>query len=113
MLGVIIKCDSKIVNYVDASLNLNVGIYKAYKKPNKETGHIHVDSNYPPSVMKKIPKSTAARLFSLSSSKKKISRSCTALQTKPYKLQTQKKINLRRKKCKKTKGNTQNKHKMV
>ena len=72
MLGVIIKCDSKIVNYVDVSLNLNVGIYKAYKKPNKETGHIHVDSNYPPSVMKKIPKSMAARLFSLSSSKEKL-----------------------------------------
>ena len=72
MLGVTIKCDSKIVNYFDVSLNLNVGIYKAYKKPNNETGHIYVDSNYPPSVIKKIPKSIAARLFSLSSSKEKL-----------------------------------------
>ena len=71
MLGVTIKCDSKIVNYFDVSLNLNVGIYKAFKKPNNETVHIHVDSNYPPSVIKKIPKSIAARLFSLSSSKEK------------------------------------------
>ena len=50
-------------------LYLNDGTYKPYKKLNNETKYIHVDSDHPPSIIKQIPKSTATRLSSLSSSK--------------------------------------------
>ena len=43
------------------------------KKTNKETKYIHVYSDHPPSIIKQIPKSIAATLFLLSSSKEKAS----------------------------------------
>ena len=69
MLDVIIECNTKIVNHLDVTFNLNDGTYKPYKKPNDETKYIHVDSDHPPSIIKQIPKSIATRLSSLSSSK--------------------------------------------
>ena len=59
----------KIVNYLDVTLNLNDGSYRPYKKPNEETNYIHVNSDHPPSILKKLPKSIEKRLSSLSSSK--------------------------------------------
>ena len=55
----------KIVNYLDVTVNLNDGIFK----PNNETKYIHLDSDHPPSIINHIPKSIAARLSSLLSSK--------------------------------------------
>ena len=69
MLDVIIECNTKIINYLDVTFNLNDGTYKPYKKPNDETKYIHVGSDHPPSIIKQIPKSIATRLSSLSSSK--------------------------------------------
>ena len=69
MLDVIIECNTKIVNYLDVTFNLNDGTYKPSKKPNDETKYIHVDSDHPASIIKQIPKSIATRLSSLSSSK--------------------------------------------
>ena len=68
-LDVIIECNTKIVNYLDVTFNLNNGTYKPYKKPNDEMKYIHVDSDHPPSIIKQIPMSIATRLSSLSSSK--------------------------------------------
>ena len=65
MLDIIIECNTKIVNHLDVTFNLNDGIYKPYKKPNDETKYIHVDSDHPPSIIKQIPKSIATRLSSL------------------------------------------------
>ena len=69
MLDVIIECNTKIINYLDVTFNLNDGTYKPYKKPNDETKYIHVGSDHPPSIIKQISKSIATRLSSLSSSK--------------------------------------------
>ena len=69
MLDVIIERNMKIVNHLDVIFNLNDDTYKPYKKPNNDTKYIHVDSDHPPSVTMQIPKSIAARLSSLSSSK--------------------------------------------
>ena len=69
MLDVINECNTKIVNCLDVTFNLNDGTCKPYKKPNDETEYIHVDSDHPPSIIKQIPKSIATRLSSLSSSK--------------------------------------------
>ena len=41
MLDVIIKCNMKIVNYLDITFNLNDGTCKPYKKPNHKTKYIH------------------------------------------------------------------------
>ena len=69
ILDVIIECNTKIVNYLDAIFNLSDGTYKPCKKPNDETKYIQVDSDHPPSIIKQIPKSIETRLSSLSSSK--------------------------------------------
>ena len=68
-LDIIINRNMKIVNYLDVTLNLNDGSYRPYKKPNEETNYIHVNSDQPPSILKRLPKSIEKRLSSLSSSK--------------------------------------------
>ena len=46
-LDIIIKCNLKIVNYLDVTLNLIDGSYRPYKKPNEETNYIYVNSDNP------------------------------------------------------------------
>ena len=66
MLDVITKFNTNILNYVNVIFNSN---NDAYKKTNNKTKYIRVDSDHPPSIIKQIPKSIAARLSSLSLSK--------------------------------------------
>ena len=40
-LQIIIKCNLKIVDYLDATLNLNDSIYRLFHKTNEETNYIH------------------------------------------------------------------------
>ena len=68
-LDIIVQCNLKITNYLDITLNLNDGSYRPYRKPNKETNYIHVNSDHPPSIIKEIPRSIEERLSILSSSK--------------------------------------------
>ena len=68
-LKIVIKCNLKVVNYLDATFNLNDGSYKPYKKPNDETLYINAKSNHPPNIIKQLPISVEDRLRSLSSSK--------------------------------------------
>ena len=68
-LDITVQCNLKITNYLDITLNLNDGLYHPYKKPNKETNYIHVNTDHPPSIIKKIPQSIEKRLSILSSSK--------------------------------------------
>ena len=42
-LGIVIKCNTKLVNYLDVALNLNNSNYKPYHKPNNEILYIHKD----------------------------------------------------------------------
>ena len=60
----------KVVNYLDATFNLNDRIYKPYTKPNNETKYIHKDSNHLPSVIRQIPLSIESRLSTLSFNEK-------------------------------------------
>ena len=66
-LDIVIQCDTKIVNYLDVSPNLNNSNYKSYQKPNNEILYIHKDSNHPPSILKQIPALTEKRISTLSS----------------------------------------------
>ena len=68
-LRIIIKCTLKIVDYLDVPLNLNDGTYRPFHKPNEETTYIHVESDHPPQIIKKIPRSIEKRLSRLSSTK--------------------------------------------
>ena len=54
---IIIKCNLKVVDYLDKTLNLNDGTYHSLHKPNEETTYIHVESDHPPKIIKKIPRS--------------------------------------------------------
>ena len=68
-LQIIIECNLKVVNYLDATFNLNDGSYRAYRKPNCKTHYIHIQSNHQPSITKQLSRSVEKRLSQLSSSK--------------------------------------------
>ena len=68
-LGITIKCNMKIVDYLDLTFNLNNGTYKPYRKPNDETMYVHRESNHPPSVIKTLPEMIEKRISELSSTK--------------------------------------------
>ena len=68
-MQIIKKCNLKIVDYLDLTLNLNDGTYRPFHKPNKETTYIHVESDHPLQNIKNIPRSIKKRLFRLSSAK--------------------------------------------
>ena len=54
-LDIIVPHNLKITNYLDITLSLNDGSYCPYRKPNKETNYIHVNSDYSSSIIKEIP----------------------------------------------------------
>ena len=66
-LNVIVQCNSKIINYLDITLNLNDDTYRPYRKSNKETKYIHVNSDHPPSIINEIPHTIEERRSTLSS----------------------------------------------
>ena len=69
-LALDIRCNLKIVNFLDVTLDLNNSTYKPYTKPNDETKYIHANSNHPPSIIKQLPVSIENRLSSISCDKK-------------------------------------------
>ena len=54
-LNIIVKCNLKIVDYLDVTLNLSEGSYKAFQKPNSKISYIHRESNHPPNIIKQLP----------------------------------------------------------
>ena len=56
-LNLDMKCNLKIVDYLDISFDLNIDIYKPFNKPNSKLLYINASSNHSPSVLKQIPKS--------------------------------------------------------
>ena len=69
-LKLIIKCNHKIVDFLDVTLNLKDSTYKPYHKPNDQICYIHKESNHPPSITKQLPFSIETRLSKISSNKK-------------------------------------------
>ena len=66
-LRVVVKCNLKIVDYLDITFNLGEGTYKPFKKPNNHPRYVHVESNHPKSILKQIPKSISKRISANSS----------------------------------------------
>ena len=65
--SIIVKCNLKIVDFLDVTLDLSDGSYKPFHKPNSEINYIHRESNHPPSIIKQSPLSVESRLSKLSS----------------------------------------------
>ena len=56
-LQITIEANKKVVDFFDITLDLRTAIYKPCKKPNSNLTYIHKQSNHPPSIIKKLPKS--------------------------------------------------------
>ena len=56
-LNLEIKCNLKIVDYLDITFDLTTGLFKPYSKTNNFPRYVNVKSNHPPCILKEIPKS--------------------------------------------------------
>ena len=68
-LSVSIVSNSKEVDFLDVTLNLETDTFKPYIKPGDKPLYVNSNSNHPPCVIKNIPKGINQRLSSISSSK--------------------------------------------
>ena len=59
-----------MIDYLDVTVNSNDGTYRPFHQRNEETTYIHVESDHPPQIIKKILRSVEKRLSHLSSTKK-------------------------------------------
>ena len=57
-----IEIHSKIVDFLGMTLSLINGSYKPYEKPNDTLLYVNKNSNYPPQIIKKLPKTIYNRL---------------------------------------------------
>ena len=64
-----IETDSKVVDFLDITFNLNNSIYKPYKKPSDRLLYINKSSNHPPQIINQLPNIISDRLSRNSSNK--------------------------------------------
>ena len=55
-LAIIIKANLSVVNFLDIQFNVLNGTFKPYRKLNNDPIYVHKNSNHPPQVLKKLPK---------------------------------------------------------
>ena len=68
-LKIEISSNLKIINFLDATLNLSNNFYKPFNKSNTTPTYINVSSNHPASIVKQIPNAINIRIYRLLSSK--------------------------------------------
>ena len=51
-LKITIEANTKIVDFLDVTLDLNTGLFKPFIKPNNILQYVHTQSNHPPNVIK-------------------------------------------------------------
>ena len=66
-LNITIQSGLGIVDFLDVQFNLNNGTYQSYRKPDNTLVYINKKSNYPPVVLKQLPKSLTKRISDISS----------------------------------------------
>ena len=66
-LKITVQTNLKVVDFLDATLDLNTGTHQPYRKPNDEPTYINCLSNHPPSILRNIPPSIDRRISNLSS----------------------------------------------
>ena len=69
-LNLEIKCNLKIVDYLDITFDLTTGLFKPYNKTNNIPLYVNAKSNQLPSILKEIPKSVSKRILSNSCNEK-------------------------------------------
>ena len=62
------EANSKVVNYLDVTLDLRDGSFRPYLKPGNVISYVSTLSNHPPSILKSIPEGINKRLNTISSS---------------------------------------------
>ena len=65
--SIILKCNSKSVDFLNATIDLVIDIYKPFRKPNNKPLYVNKCSNHPPNILKQLPKSTEKRISETSS----------------------------------------------
>ena len=65
-LKITVEANKKTVNFLDVTLNLSSGKYKAYTKPGNIPLYVNRKSNHPVRIIENIPKSTNKRLSEIS-----------------------------------------------
>ena len=68
-LNLEIKCNLKIVDYLDITFDLTTGFFKPYNKTNNIPRYVNAKSNHPPSILKEIPKFVSKRILILFNNK--------------------------------------------
>ena len=63
-LNLAIKCNLKIVDYLDITFDLTSRLFKSYNKTNNIPRYVNAKLNHPPSILKEIPESVSKRIFS-------------------------------------------------
>ena len=66
-LKITAETNLKVVNFLDTTLNLSIGLYQPYRKPNDQPRYVNVKSNHPPTILKNLPSAIGKRLSSISS----------------------------------------------
>ena len=66
--NIAVNTNMKTVDFLNVTLDLVNEKYASYRKPNDHPLYVHTDSNHPPTVLKRIPKSINKRLSSVYSS---------------------------------------------
>ena len=56
-LAITIKANLFVVNFLDIQFNVLNGTFKPYRKLNNDPIFVYKNSNHPPQVLKKLPKS--------------------------------------------------------
>ena len=79
-LKLVIKCNLKIVGFLDVTLNLTDFANKPYHKPNGEMCYIHKESSHPPSITKQLPISIETRFSKIFSNEKVFNESVSIYQ---------------------------------
>ena len=65
-LKITIEANSKVVNFLDISMDLNTSIYKPFMKENDTPTYVSMKSNHPPAILKNIPLGVNRRLSRIS-----------------------------------------------
>ena len=79
-LKIVISVNLLVIDFLDVTLDLRMGTYKPYAKPNNTPLYVHAKSNHPPPVLKNIPLAVNKRLSEISSSEEIFNNAAPAYQ---------------------------------
>ena len=79
-LSITVTTNITSVDFLDLTLNLKTESYQPFRKPNNGPIYIDINSNHPPQILKRLPKSISKRLSENSSLKEVFDKSKTLYQ---------------------------------